>query len=194
MEAPLKQRLLGATVLVALAVIFLPMLLDGAGREARLDAKRAIPPEPVFDRPSAAAPRSAGTVAPEVSTPRMLQAPAPDSVREPQARPLPDNAASQPEASTTESRPSARPQPGSTPVSGGWVVQVGSFSQESNARAETERLRQAGFPAFVERTEAEGRSLFRVKVGPELERRAAQGLKTRLQQEQALAGIVVTHP
>ncbi|MCG5524132.1 SPOR domain-containing protein [Ectothiorhodospira haloalkaliphila] len=194
MEAPLKQRLLGATVLVALAVIFLPMLLDGSGREARLDTTQAIPPEPVFDRPTtAAAPRGDATVAPEVSTPRMLQAPAPGSAREPQARPLPDNAASQP-APSAESRPPARPQPGSTPVAGGWVVQVGSFSQESNARAEAERLRQAGFPAFVERTEAEGRSLFRVKVGPELERRAAQALKARLEREQELPGIVVTHP
>ena len=29
MDAPLKQRLIGAAVLVALAVIFLPMLVDG---------------------------------------------------------------------------------------------------------------------------------------------------------------------
>lgn len=44
MDLALKQRLVGATVLIALAVIFLPMLLDGSGTPERLDVEVEIPP------------------------------------------------------------------------------------------------------------------------------------------------------
>lgn len=46
MDERLKQRLVGASVLVALAVIIVPMLLDGAGRKARDPATFEIPPQP----------------------------------------------------------------------------------------------------------------------------------------------------
>ncbi len=46
MDDRLKQRLVGASVLVALAVIIVPMLLDGAGRYARNPATFEIPPQP----------------------------------------------------------------------------------------------------------------------------------------------------
>lgn len=44
----LKQRLIGAAVLIALAVIFIPMLLDGAGWREELTMNMEIPPEPKF--------------------------------------------------------------------------------------------------------------------------------------------------
>ncbi len=46
MDDKLKQRLVGAVVLVALAVIVLPALFDGAGRRAREEAAFEIPPPP----------------------------------------------------------------------------------------------------------------------------------------------------
>lgn len=202
-ETPLKQRLVGAAVLVALAVIFLPMLLDGAGREARLSLSEPVPPEPVFERP-VPAPIQEQRLAPAPAP--QTAAPPPSVVREspmpstsppqprPQARAVPEAAPAPPPPAEPRSPPVARtPEPG-TPVAGGWVVQVGSFGQEANARGEADRLRRAGFPAFVERTSADGRVLYRVKVGPELERHAAQTLQTRLQDEQSLRGIVVSHP
>ncbi|MDZ7749998.1 MAG: hypothetical protein U5K43_15415 [Halofilum sp. (in: g-proteobacteria)] len=42
----MKQRVVGAIVLVAIAVIFLPMLLDGSGRPERVDLEVEIPEEP----------------------------------------------------------------------------------------------------------------------------------------------------
>ena len=48
----LKQRLVGAVVLIALAVIFLPMLLDGSGRSGHVSMEMEIPPEPAYDVPS----------------------------------------------------------------------------------------------------------------------------------------------
>lgn len=59
MDLALKQRLVGAIVLIALAVIFLPMLLDGSGAPERLDVEveipeRSEPPESRFESPDVA--------------------------------------------------------------------------------------------------------------------------------------------
>ena len=47
MDSPLLQRIIGAAVLVALGVIFIPALLDGAGYKSRLNIHH-IKPEPDF--------------------------------------------------------------------------------------------------------------------------------------------------
>lgn len=48
MEKSLKQRLVGAVVLVALGVIFIPALLDGSGYRARQVRTIEIPAKPEF--------------------------------------------------------------------------------------------------------------------------------------------------
>lgn len=76
----------------------------------------------------------------------------------------------------------------------GWAVQVGAFSTETDALSLRDRLRSGGQPAFVERVPTDKGELFRVRVGPELRREAADALKTTLKQRFALDGIVVAHP
>ena len=48
MDEALKQRLVGAVILIALAVIFLPILLTGTGQETgrKSDAELSLPPRP----------------------------------------------------------------------------------------------------------------------------------------------------
>lgn len=46
MDKRFKQRLIGAVVLVALGVIFIPMLLSGPVQQTRVDIELDIPPEP----------------------------------------------------------------------------------------------------------------------------------------------------
>jgi len=48
METTLKQRLIGAAVIIALAVIFVPMILDGSGRQESVALNMEVPPEPTF--------------------------------------------------------------------------------------------------------------------------------------------------
>jgi DedD protein len=177
-EAALKQRLVGAAVLIALAVIFLPVVLDGSGYHARLEAPAEVPPEPAFHRPLPSRPQDGAG--------QGVSPPARGGSRAGEVRPLPGQGG---EAGPPQTREGA-----AEPVATGWVVQVGSFSHRDNAVAERERLRAAGFPAFLERTEAEGRVLHRVKVGPELDRRAAERLKERLEETMERSGILVQHP
>ena len=44
----LQQRLLGAILLIALGVIFIPVLLDGAGYKSRQQREIEMPPRPEF--------------------------------------------------------------------------------------------------------------------------------------------------
>ena len=51
-DKALQKKLVGAAVLIALAVIFLPMLFDGKKDEAPVSMQIKIPPKPVFDIPN----------------------------------------------------------------------------------------------------------------------------------------------
>ena len=67
MDEQLKQRLIGAAVVISLGVIFLPMILDG-GRHAEYDKIRIeIPAKPEVDYSSSIAPLTP----PEVHIPRV---------------------------------------------------------------------------------------------------------------------------
>ncbi|MDQ3797082.1 MAG: hypothetical protein M3294_05845, partial [Pseudomonadota bacterium] len=81
METSLKQRLIGAAVIVALAVIFIPMLFDNAERKKPVTLDMNVPPEPeyTFKKPSE-------TPKPIKQIKRMIQS-------EPSSRPAPRDAA-----------------------------------------------------------------------------------------------------
>ena len=72
---------------------------------------------------------------------------------------------------------------------GAWAVQVGAFSQESNAKQLGEQLKSAGFPAFVERR---GDS-YAVRIGPYVRRTDAEAQRQKLKSGQKLDGLIVSH-
>jgi DedD protein len=75
----------------------------------------------------------------------------------------------------------------------GFAVQVGVFSREDNANALRDRLRGAGFSAWVERVSGENPA-WRVRVGPEADRASAERLRRALSERMALQGMIVAHP
>jgi DedD protein len=66
------------------------------------------------------------------------------------------------------------------PPGRGWAVQVGSFESRGRADRLVQRLRIAGFTAFVSQSESHGRRWYRVRVGPEHDRTAARAMVVRL--------------
>ncbi|MFO8153175.1 SPOR domain-containing protein [Thioalkalivibrio sp.] len=181
-EPPVRYRMVGAIVLIFLAVLFLPWLFDGAGYEAMQDVERPIPDRPVFVEP-----HTPPAPAPELRTEHVGE--------------HGDDATSVvqlPEASPVEPVPGDRGRDAATAEATGplvgWSVQVGSFGREANARDQVQRLREAGFTAFVERGTANGREVWRVKAGPRAERDAALRLRDDLQRRMDVTGIVVAHP
>ncbi len=74
MEKRLQHRLIGAGAIIALAVIFLPMLLTGNGDKGQVSLKMKIPPQPTYHfNKSIPAPETA--IPPEVSALRVLPVP-----------------------------------------------------------------------------------------------------------------------
>jgi DedD protein len=197
MDQGLKERLVGAAVLVAIGVWLIPWVLDGP--ESPLDtganslqlpaAEEPMPmrtqtlrlgddPEPEAEPAAAPEPAVVAVPPPAVSAP---EAPA---VAEPPAQ------TSAPVAAAREAAPRpAAPAPAATPpkpaappaaAKGDWVVQLGSFGEEANARRLAQRVDGFGHKAVVSSIRSNGRTLYRVRVGPMATRGAADAAASAL--------------
>lgn len=94
------------------------------------------------------------------------------------------------ESSQTPTADAPAPAAGAAPAgTGAWAVQVGAFGQEVNAKQLSDRLKGAGFPAYVERR---GES-YAVRVGPYVRRTDAEARRQELKTGQKLDGLVVSH-
>jgi DedD protein len=194
MEQNLKQRLVGAIVLVSLAVIFIPIILEGPDDEWT-PRSHSIPEPPQIDyRASMQLPLPADTTEPAAAStePADMQAPAqPEQTAvTPPAPPIPEpEPAPQPEPVATEkpAAPEAAPASSAAALPAGWYVQVGSFSQQMNASGLRDRLRSAGYDT---RLQATG-STYRVLVGPSDTRKQAEQQRDKLLAKQQLKGIVI---
>lgn len=60
------------------------------------------------------------------------------------------------------------------------MVQAGSFSQEQNANELRDKLLIQGFDAFVEPSNMAGRTLYRVRIGPQASRTEGESTVARL--------------
>jgi DedD protein len=189
MDEGAKRRLVGAAVLVALIVIFVPMLLDNADH-GDLGEPIVIPDEPQMapgDEDTEAP--TAGLTAEDLTPPLPIPEPPPGAVLEP------------PLDAPVEPQPQPLPEPtvapGPQPVPPGtlsWVVQVASLGSPEAAKGLRDRLRAKGYTAFVEEATVNGKRYFRVRVGPEVERARADGLAAELQSETGSKPLVQRYP
>ncbi|TWQ71883.1 sporulation protein [Xanthomonas vasicola] len=152
MDTALKQRLIGAIVLVALAVIFLPMLVKGPApssgvADVPLEAPaapangefetRELPLVTPGNAPAGGALGMAGAPAPVQNNPDAADLAAPSS---------------------TPSAPEV--------AAGNYAVNFGAYATSADADAVIARLKQAQLPGFSEKTQINGRPAWRVRVGP----------------------------
>ena len=73
-----------------------------------------------------------------------------------------------------------------------WVVQVGSFSSPESAEDLVARLRLAGFSAFSEKVTSAQGTVYKVRIGPELDRDKAADLARKVKSDQGLDAFVTT--
>lgn len=207
MDQQLKERLVGAAVLVALTAIFVPMVLDGpAPPSASVPATVAPAPvdastfgydltAPLPGVPAPAAPAAAPTTVAATAT----SAPKAAVPKVSASRPITASPAPAPSpAVATPAKPKAEstaPKSGSAaPSSGGWAAQVGSFSKEATAQTIAADLKRRGFKAFVMEHREGGKTLYRVRVGPVMTREAADALGSKITQQTGQAARPVRHP
>ena len=90
-----------------------------------------------------------------------------------------------------------QPQP-ATPVAGKqdslarWVVQAGSFSEAVNADRLVAQLRGDGMDAYQEKVTSGASPVYRVRIGPFLEREAATAAQQALAAKRSINGVVVS--
>ncbi len=198
LDKGLKQRMVGALVLLALAVIFLPMLLSREDEQRRvvvdapsMPAAPAMPqiemqpvvvpePQPLEDEPlvagddvQAAEPATAPEAVP-------APAPAPTPVAEPAAP-----AVVQVKPSAPTPAPTSRLDANSLPIS--WSVQLASLSSRDGAQSLQKTLRSQGYNAYIRTVDG----MNRVFVGPLIERGEADRLRDQLNRQHKLNGFVV---
>lgn len=162
MDASLKQRLVGAAVLVALAVIFLPLLVKGPAPDSGVsDVSLRVPPEPkapdgtvTQDLPlvaPSAAPAGGVSGMPEVATP----------------------------VEAASAAPAAEPAPLAAVAAGGFAVGFGNYASEGDADKVIAALRAAGLPGYREPITLGGRAAQRVRIGPFADRATAESARLR---------------
>ncbi|AHL33240.1 cell division protein [Pseudomonas brassicacearum] len=207
-----KQRMVGALVLVALAVIFLPMLFSRQDeqRQVTVDAPaapqapsvppvqvepvavpepQALPQEPVpSDEELAEQPAPSMPIAPTPATP------APAAPSKPPVAPTPVPATpavkpppSQPITAATTKPDTTQSRVDANGLSVSWSVQLASLTSRESAESLQKTLRSQGYNAYIR--SAEGKN--RVFVGPLIERAEADRLRDLLSRQQNLKGFVV---
>ena len=201
MEQGLKERLVGAAVIVIVAVIFIPMLLDNAENRDVVITETNIPPKPeTIPEPPEENEFSSRIV------PLQQEVPATGSINTesepvPAPEPAPDEKIPEPVVSeqTTAGQTSTtagvkNEEPATNVGLSAWVVQLGSFSSHENAESLNKKLRDAGFRSFVEPLKQKNTVSYRVRVGPELKRSDAEAINAKLKKTMQLEGIVVQYP
>lgn len=168
METALKQRLVGAMVLVALAVIFLPMLIKGPAPESGVADVSLDPPDVPQDgfethelplvAPSADA--AAGAL-PAVTAPERL--------------PTVDAGTPAGDASSDDTAMMPPPTAG-----GDYAVSFGSYASQADAARVVAALKASQMPGYQEPVEASGgRTLHRVRIGPYATQADAEAARLR---------------
>lgn len=203
METPIKHRITGAIILVALVVVLVPEMLSGPRAppaavpvdSITLPTSGAASTAPmrsidinVAERAPARASLPASTSGPQMSAGAAMELPAssatavapPPTVAAPTAVAPPAAAPAAPTPAPAAVAPRASQPVAAMGPAGIYVVQVGSFAARTTAEALAATLRRQGFLATVSVVQAGERTLHRVRVGPASERADADALRARL--------------
>jgi DedD protein len=219
-ERRAKERLVGAIVLMAAAIILIPEMLSGPREQT--PPKSAAPDGPLktytidLSRPP-------GTASPTQPAAQEVKPPPPEAVATPTtpmvatqvnpevavgttpSPPVQRDAAEAPANPTREPRMAASAPPAAprsveplasaanAPTSRGWAVQLGSFSKESTAQKMATDLKAGGHDAFVMPVKSGAGTLYRVRVGPMADRAAAEASLRKLK-TLAPGATIVSHP
>ena len=181
MNSALQNRLVGTVIIVALAVIFLPDLLDGK-KQTKQDIQVSIPKVPEvlsMQQPSEVDIEALNQQA-QITASIELETAVDDepsteleSSRPTMSIPTTNNSSSElnmqpqnPNASLANQTQILIADPQD---SAGWVVQLGSFRHQKNVRELIDILEKAGYRTFSRPVQTPSGELTKVFVGPEIE-------------------------
>jgi DedD protein len=221
----LKERLIGAAVLVTAAIVLIPELLlsvpkrtqiptsaptsDSSGvKTYTIDLTAPVPapgaalPAPAPAPDAAPAPELAEPTAPAVEIAAAPQAAAATEavavlpIAVPAEKPAPEPSMSPP--TPTANVPANKPEHPATPAvarpakpdSGSWAVQVASLGTRAGAEGIAREAKSKGLAAFVAEFSANGKTMYRVRVGPVSSRDAGDALLAKVKRSYPKAVLV----
>ncbi|MGI9329242.1 MAG: SPOR domain-containing protein [Gammaproteobacteria bacterium] len=188
MDRQLLERMVGAAVLILALVVIAPAILDGPG-----DGTEAVPvsvpgdrvvrtvtirPDQRAEQPPVAIQSPPARPAQKPVEPKVAAAPAPP----PEAKPRPEQKPEPKPEPKPKPVAKAAPKPATTANLSGWAVQLGSFANQANAKRLSGEVAAKGYKTYLLPLKRDGRTLYRVRVGPESTRQAADELAARLKQ------------
>jgi len=211
LDKGMKQRMVGALVLVALAVIFLPMLFtrEDEMRQVHVEAPQApaMPSLPEVKVDPVAVPEPQ-VIAQEPQQPPVVvdESTAPPATPSQPITPSPQTQAQAQPAKPQAPAPKAEPKPVATPapatavakaaapskidVNGlpvSWSIQLASLSNRAGAEKLQQTLRSQGYNAYIR----SAGGMNRVYVGPLIERAEAERTRDAINRQNSLKGFVV---
>lgn len=208
MEQNLKQRLVGALVLMSLAVIFLPLAFDRQQQDID-PAEYAIPEKPAITivapdvEPVEKAIQKEYAPIAQVAHAKQEQAeampaePAPAPVSaEPavaQASPAEQTRQYLEQEKAADAALQGKPVSAAVDLADAWVIQVGAFSSDANARRLQDTLKNAGYVAFVKSAKGSSGTLYKVYVGPEIRRAELERQKSALERQHNLKTLILKY-
>ena len=168
--------------------------MAGQGSASRVDMPVTKPPKgPEAQKPKEAA-KPAAKEAPK-ETKKEVAKEAPKEIKKEIAKvapkDVPKEAAKEAVKEPAKEKEAAKPaDPGSKKTGAGWVFQVASLSERAKADEMAGNLKAKGFPAFVEAAEVNGKTYFRVRVGPRQERKDIDALAASVRDKTGQSGQV----
>lgn len=175
MSSQVQNRIVGSVILIALAVIILPELLDGKPVQEQQQFE-TIPLQPDVDVVELAVSEMDDDAF--VGVPQL-----PETIE------LTGEQAEQPQQPVVKRQSSA---PQQTDLSQpGWSVQLGAFRNQASVDNLVTTLQQAGYSAYREAVVVNGQTVHKLLVGPLLSQEEAQKLLPALNKATQLQGTVV---
>ena len=162
MDRALKERIIGAIILVLFVVLVVPIFLDGPANDGEVISSHVL------------LPGQSGEQNRTVVLDRDRAEPVPPAVDA--------NGSAEVETASTEvqSEPASAQEVPVTSPTGMWTVQLGSFKERENAVRLTAELQELGFAAFLSQSPTESGGLHRVRIGPQKDRESAEAMAGRL--------------
>ncbi len=195
MDRALKERVIGAIVLVGVAVLVVPVFLDGPSGDTEIVSKAVALPGQSQQQSmmqTVVLNRDRREPVPASKPPSVEEKPDAVNAEPPQAKPEANkeiSVASQTADNTADSKADIVPKS----ATGMWAVQLGSFSNKENAERLAQDLRKQGYAAFLSKLDTGSGELHRVRIGPQKDRDSAVSVAARLG-ESGHTGHVVPHP
>ena len=201
-DVNIKQRLIGAIVLVSLGVILIPLLLNG-GRDSHQEIYGSnIPPlpaslnrklpeiSPLEKVPVAEPVRTIPEEYPPVKSPLK-------QVAKENFKPITSKIAISKTIKSVKVKPAQKfkpaPRPESKTINKAYTLQIASFSNSKNAFSLRDKLRKKGFKAYIESVKTVKGKIYRLRVGPYLKYDQLATIQKKIEQQFKLKQTIIVN-